>query len=81
MTKPGERGRLARCVTRLAGHHSELFGEGAESPSTGGSGRGAHAPCLRYVRRGSRSEWQELAWFATSLHRYFGFSPWRFDVL
>ncbi len=35
----GERGRLARCVTRLAGHAFVLFGEGAEK-----SGRGARAP-------------------------------------
>jgi hypothetical protein len=33
----GERGRLARCVTRLAGHAFVLFGEGAEKSGPGAS--------------------------------------------
>ncbi|PYJ56450.1 MAG: hypothetical protein DME82_04625 [Verrucomicrobia bacterium] len=37
--RTGERGRLARCVTRLAGHSSGDFRRGAEK-----SGRGARAP-------------------------------------
>jgi hypothetical protein len=44
---PGERGRFARCVTRLVGHFGKLFGGGAEK-----GGRGARAPrhALRKLR-------------------------------